>query len=66
MEIEEIIGQLEQISQAPGTSEKDKIALEQACKILRATPLTIDSFTKAIQLLAAIAGIATYIQQITS
>ena len=63
MKITDIIGQLEQISQAPCTSEEHKVAIEEACRILREHP-GIETFTKVIEMLAAIAGIATYIQHI--
>lgn len=65
MNLKDIIRQLEQISQAPDTTEEKKVALEEACRLLRQQP-TIESATRAIQLLAGLAGIATYIQHITS
>jgi len=63
MKIDHIIGQLEQIRQAPSTTEENKVAIDEACRILRANP-TSEMIIKAIQLLAAIAGIATYIQHL--
>lgn len=65
MELKHIIAQLEQIRQAPNTTEENKVAIDEACSLLRATPTTFDNVTRAIQLLAALAGIATFINHIT-
>ena len=64
MELKHIIEQLEQIRQAPETTEENKVAIDEACRMLRVRP-TIDVVTKVIELLAALAGIASYIQHIT-
>jgi len=64
MQKEVILKRLEALIEAPATTEEDKIILKEACGRLRSQP-TFENVYKVIQLLAAVAGIANYIQHIT-
>ena len=63
MDLKYILGQLEQIRQAPCTSEENKAAIDEACRRLKGNPST-DAIIKVIQLFAALAGIANYVEHI--
>ena len=64
MKVDDIIRQLEHISQAPGTKKEHKVVIEKSCRMLRQQP-NIDTVTSEVQLLANLAGIAIFIHHST-
>ena len=65
MNTKEMIEGLKQLLENPTLTERERLALEETCEALKEDN-TLEAIEKIAQLLAALAGLASYIQHMTS